>query len=99
MVATSCLVFVSGQITATIEGYGTPQVGGYIGISNIILLSTFIYATAPASGGHLNPMITFSAILTGLCSVPRGMHVSLWAVPVCYVKTVDGWSCLMTYSN
>lgn len=73
MVATSCLVFLSGQITATIEGYGTPQVGGYIGISNIILLSTFIYATAPASGGHLNPMITFSAILTGLCSVPRGI--------------------------
>ncbi|KAL6857350.1 aquaporin-like protein [Trichoderma novae-zelandiae] len=73
LVATSCLVFLSGQITATIEGYGTPQVGGYIGISNIILLSTFIYATAPASGGHLNPTITFSAILTGLCSVPRGI--------------------------
>ncbi|KAL7955600.1 aquaporin-like protein [Trichoderma compactum] len=72
-VATSCLVFLSGQITATLESYGTPQVGGYIGISNIILIATFIYATAPASGGHLNPMITFSAILTGLCSVPRGI--------------------------
>ncbi|RFU81159.1 hypothetical protein TARUN_1068 [Trichoderma arundinaceum] len=73
LVATSCLVFLSGQITATLESYGTPQVGGYIGISNIILISTFIYATAPASGGHLNPMITFSAVLTGLCSVPRGI--------------------------
>ncbi|KAL7786977.1 aquaporin-like protein [Trichoderma ceciliae] len=73
LVATSCLVFLSGQITATLESYGTPQVGGYIGISNIILLSTFIYATAPASGGHLNPLITFSAVLTGLCSVPRGL--------------------------
>ncbi|KAL7928888.1 aquaporin-like protein [Trichoderma chlorosporum] len=73
MVATSCLVFLSGQITATLESYGTPQVGAYIGISNIILISTFIYATAPASGGHVNPMITFSAVLTGLCSVPRGI--------------------------
>ncbi|UKZ74480.1 hypothetical protein TrVFT333_002149 [Trichoderma virens FT-333] len=72
-IATCCMVFLSGQITATLESYGTPQVGGYIGISNIILLSTFIYATAPASGGHLNPMISFSAILTGLCSVPRGI--------------------------
>ncbi|KAH6607031.1 hypothetical protein Trco_003344 [Trichoderma cornu-damae] len=72
-VATTCLVFLSGQITATLEGYGTPQVGGYIGISNIVLVSTFIYATAPASGGHINPMITYSAVLTGLCSVPRGL--------------------------
>jgi glycerol uptake facilitator-like aquaporin len=66
------MVFVSGQITATIINYRTPQIGGYIGISNIFLLSTFIYATAPGSGGHLNPMISFSAILAGICPVARG---------------------------
>ncbi|KND89902.1 Aquaporin PIP2-7 [Tolypocladium ophioglossoides CBS 100239] len=40
--------------------------GAYIGISNTVLLSLFIYATAPASGGHINPMITFSAIIAGV---------------------------------
>ncbi|KAM0254629.1 hypothetical protein ACHAQJ_006597 [Trichoderma viride] len=73
MIATCCEVFVSGQIAATIQGYGTPQLGAYIGISNLILISTLIYAIAPASGGHINPLITFSAVLTGLCSVPRGV--------------------------
>ncbi|PON29047.1 hypothetical protein TGAM01_v202155 [Trichoderma gamsii] len=73
MIATCCQVFVSGQIVATISTYGTPQLGAYIGISNLVLIATFIYAVAPASGGHMNPMITFAAVLTGLCSVPRGI--------------------------
>lgn len=64
---------MGGQIAATIQSYGTPQVGAYIGISNLVMISIFIYAVAPASGGHMNPLITFAAVLTGLCSVPRGM--------------------------
>ena len=72
MVGTASLAFISGQIAATLMGYGTRQLGAYIGISNIFLLSTFIYATAPASGGHMNPMITFSAMLAGICPVSRG---------------------------
>jgi glycerol uptake facilitator-like aquaporin len=79
MVASCCVTFLSGQIAATIQSYGTPQVGAYIGISNLILIATFIYAIAPASGGHINPLITFSAMLTGLCSVPRGMLATLSA--------------------
>lgn len=73
LIATCCQVFVSGQIVATISTYGTPQLGAYIGISNLVLIATFIYAVAPASGGHMNPTITFAAVLTGLCSVPRGL--------------------------
>ncbi|KAL7922905.1 aquaporin-like protein [Trichoderma austrokoningii] len=72
-IATCCQVFLASQIAATISTYGTPQVGAYIGISNLVLLATFIYAVAPASGGHMNPLITFAAMLTGLCSVPRGI--------------------------
>ena len=53
--------------------YGTAQIGAYIGISNIALLSLFIYATAAATGGHINPLISFSAMLAGICPVPRGM--------------------------
>lgn len=69
---TTCLVYISGQIAGTLFSYGTNQVGAYIGISNIIIVSVFIYATAAGSGGHMNPMITFSVMLAGLCPLPRG---------------------------
>ncbi|OAQ70563.1 aquaporin-like protein [Pochonia chlamydosporia 170] len=72
-VATSCLVYVSLLTAATLFSYNTPQLGAYIGISNVVLLSIFIYATSPASGGHMNPMITFSAVLAGICPVSRGV--------------------------
>lgn len=44
-------------------------------VSNTVLLALFIYASAPASGGHLNPMITFSAVLVGICPLPRGEYL------------------------
>ncbi|KAK0392737.1 hypothetical protein NLU13_2232 [Sarocladium strictum] len=75
--ATAFLVYVSGMTTGTLLSYGTKQIGAYIGIANIFLLATFIYATAPASGGHLNPMITFSVVLSGMCPVSRGVAYML----------------------
>ncbi|PNY27207.1 Aquaporin PIP2-7 [Tolypocladium capitatum] len=66
----TCLAHTPGQF---IEGVATAcLLGAYIGISNTVLVSLFIYATAPASGGHINPMITFSAVLAGICPLPRG---------------------------
>jgi glycerol uptake facilitator-like aquaporin len=53
--------------------YQTPQLAAYVGIYNALLLAVFIYATAPASGGHLNPMITFAAMICGLCPASRGV--------------------------
>lgn len=47
-----------------------------IPLSNLVLLSLHILATAPASGGHLNPLITTSAFFVGMCEAPR------WAVYV-----------------
>lgn len=70
--ATGCLVYTSGQVTATLMSYETRQLGAYIGISSMVLLALFIYATAAASGGHMNPMITFSSILMGICPLSRG---------------------------
>jgi len=70
--ATAALIFVSGQIGTTLMSYGTNQIGIYIIVVNTLLLSVFIYATAPASGGHVNPMITFTTMLAGLCPLPRG---------------------------
>ena len=74
------LIFLSGQIGATLMSYGTNQIGIYIIIINTLLLAVFIYATAPASGGHVNTMITFSTLLTGLCPLPRGKSPlsSMW---------------------
>ncbi|PHH87314.1 hypothetical protein CDD83_9041 [Cordyceps sp. RAO-2017] len=72
-VAAACLIYTSGQTAATLMSYESKQLGSYIGISSAVLLALFIYATAPATGGHINPMITFSSILAGLCPVSRGV--------------------------
>ncbi|KAE8381780.1 hypothetical protein BDV26DRAFT_289208 [Aspergillus bertholletiae] len=71
-VGTSGLIYVSGNISSTLLSYDTKQVGAYIGLSNVFLISIFIYATAATTGGHLNQMITFSAIFSGLCPISRG---------------------------
>ncbi len=75
-VATALMTFISGQFGVTIMGFNTPQVAAYVGIFNTILLAVFIYASAPASGGHLNPTITWTTMLCGLCPASRG-RVSL----------------------
>jgi hypothetical protein len=78
--ATTCSIYISGQFGMTLMNSGTTFVLGYVGVFNAVFLSLFIYATATATGGHLNPMITFTTILCGLTPVPRGMRVlpSLW---------------------
>lgn len=73
-VATTCLVYLSGQISATLSTYNTPKAGAFAAVSNMALIATFIYATSPASGGHVNPMITFSAMFAGICPIPRGEY-------------------------
>ena len=70
---TAFYVYVSGNISATLINYGITQTGGYVGFGNVALLSLFIYATGSATGGHLNPLVTFSAIFAGVLPVARGM--------------------------
>jgi len=67
------LTYTSAQISATISSYETKQIGAYVGISNTVLLTIFIYAVAPASGGHINPLITWSAMFSGICPFARGI--------------------------
>jgi glycerol uptake facilitator-like aquaporin len=43
----------------------------YIGVGHFFLLSFFILSFAAASGGHLNPLITWSTCLTGHTPVAR----------------------------
>lgn len=73
-IGTCCLVYTSGVITVTLLSYKTIQLGAYIGISNIVLLSVFINATVATMGGHLNPTITLSAVLAGICPAARGRY-------------------------
>ncbi|KAI9733875.1 MAG: hypothetical protein M1834_002530 [Cirrosporium novae-zelandiae] len=70
---TMCLCYTSGLIGITTVNTGTKQVLAYVGVSNSVLLMLFIYATSPASGGHLNPLITFATLLTGLSEFPRAI--------------------------
>lgn len=61
------------MVHITIGNMNTQQVAGYVGISNIFIIMLFIYALAPSSGGHINPMITFTTMLAGLTSFPRAL--------------------------
>ena len=50
----------------------TPFLGALVGgVSNFVLLSLFIFAFSPVSGGHLNPNITIATFFARLTSFPR----------------------------
>jgi hypothetical protein len=72
-VGTTCLCYISALIHTTIVSSKTSQPAAYVGITNIFLISLFIYALAPASGGHVNPLITFTTMMAGLTSFSRGI--------------------------
>ena len=73
MVATMSLCYLSALIDITLVNLQTSQFPAYVGISNIFLLSLFIYACSPSSGGHINPTITFATLTTGLIEFPRAV--------------------------
>lgn len=72
MVGVTTQVYLSGMIYITIGSFHTTQAAAYVGISNVVLISLFIYALAPSSGGHVNPFITFATVLCGLTEFSRG---------------------------
>lgn len=65
------LVFISisAAITCLELGFQEPIVA--IAIVHFFILSFMILAAAPASGGHMNPGITFATMLTGFTSPTR----------------------------
>ncbi len=72
LLATALLTYISGQFGISITQAEIKFVMAYVGFFNTVLLAIFIYATIPGSGGHLNPLITFTTFLCGLCPAPRG---------------------------
>lgn len=69
-------VFIFGMIATALSPYhqpnslAVPLIGA---LANWLALSLFIYAAAPASGGHLNPFITLSTFTAGLSTFPRSV--------------------------
>lgn len=61
------------MIHTTIGSFGTKQGAAYAGITNVFVISLFIFAMAPSSGGHINPLITFTTMTTGLTGFSRGI--------------------------
>ena len=53
MFASFLLCYLSGMIDTTITNFGTPQGPAYAGVTNVFLLTLFIIAFAPGSGGQL----------------------------------------------
>ncbi|KAH8811145.1 putative aquaporin transporter [Xylogone sp. PMI_703] len=53
--------------------YSTPIFLGPLigGVTNVILLTLFIYSLGPVSGAHLNPLITMSTFTARLTTFPR----------------------------
>ena len=68
------LVYTTGLIGTAFPPYNSKtslQVPIIIALSNWVAISLFIFAAAPASGGHLNPLITLSTFTAGLATLPR----------------------------
>ena len=77
MIASASLIVTSGMMDVTYGNYNISQAATYVGVTNIVLLTLFILAAAPASGGHIDPLITFSTMLTGLTGFSRGTLIAL----------------------
>ncbi|OJD28907.1 mip transporter [Diplodia corticola] len=73
---TSMLVFSVGLIANALGPYhsadslGAPLVAA---LGNWFAITLFIFAAAPASGGHLNPFITMATLTTGLSTLSRSV--------------------------
>ncbi|KAK7972981.1 hypothetical protein PG988_007115 [Apiospora saccharicola] len=80
-VGTFCLTWLVGQfniVNANLQGqqpsvHTAAATARYVGLWSAVLLAALVAATGPGSGGHLNPMVTFSTVLCGLCPLSRGV--------------------------
>lgn len=54
MIGSFLLCYLSGMIDTTITNFGTSQAPAYAGVVNIFLLTLFIMAFAPGSGGQFD---------------------------------------------
>ncbi|OAA63414.1 Aquaporin-like protein [Niveomyces insectorum RCEF 264] len=72
-VGACALIWLAGQFGMTLGTYSDREIGANAAIWGGALIASGIYATATTTGGHLNPLITWSTVTAGLCPVPRGV--------------------------
>ncbi|KAH8596180.1 aquaporin-like protein [Bisporella sp. PMI_857] len=70
---TLSLTYIAAMISVAVLNFESAHLPAFAGVISSVMISLFIYGTAPASGGHLNPMITFTTLLTGLIEFPRAV--------------------------
>lgn len=72
---TCLLVFTVGAGTSglTTVNASPLAISAYAALVNFVSLSLFVFAAAPASGGHLNPSITMATFFAGLSTLPRSV--------------------------
>lgn len=73
---TCLLVFAGGAGASgltTMSSASPMAISLYAALLNTVSLSLFIFAAAPASGGHLNPSITMATFFAGLSTLPRSV--------------------------
>ncbi|KAK9685722.1 hypothetical protein K7432_015403 [Basidiobolus ranarum] len=66
-------VLVSCGVTVWAIRVGGPVVSLDVGLGVFVVLTMFIMSSASVSGAHFNPIITWTAVGTRLCSVPRAI--------------------------
>ena len=72
-VASGTLNFVSGLLVATLSTWPLQVVPVGVLFGNTILVSLIISATASATGGHINSMVTLATAFSGLCHPVRAI--------------------------
>lgn len=72
-VASGSLNFVSGLLFVTLSTWPRAAVPVGILFGNAILVSVLVSAMAPATGAHINPLVTMATLFSGLCHPVRAV--------------------------
>ncbi|PIA46854.1 hypothetical protein AQUCO_01500415v1 [Aquilegia coerulea] len=73
LLGTAALVFAIDTIVISSNETETETPNLVTSVCVSILITILVLATAPISGGHINPTVTFSAALIGLISISRAI--------------------------
>ncbi|KAJ6346134.1 hypothetical protein OIU78_008711 [Salix suchowensis] len=73
LVGTAALVFTLDTIVISTIQMETKTPNLILSVLAAIIITILILATFPISGGHINPLVTFAALLTGLISLSKAI--------------------------
>lgn len=81
LITSGCYVFLSlATVITSLQSHFESNLAA-IALIHVLLIAFFISSALPASGGHFNPVLTFTSFLTGHTSFPRAfLYISGQAV-------------------